>query len=89
MDKKCEWEYMGNLQRQVEIMFFCPVRHYFGHQAGRNGVRWKNPAKNGLFLEVFGTFDKLPDTVFNPNFKRMKKVTRYTLLVSFRKFDLT
>ena len=24
----------------------------------------KNPAKNGLFLEVFGTFDTLPDTVY-------------------------
>ena len=25
--------------------------------------------KNGLFLEVFGTFDPLPNALFNPNFK--------------------
>ena len=70
MGKKCEWEYMGNLQQQVEFMCFFSVRHYFGHQTVRNGVRWKKTAKNGLFLEVFRTFDTLTDTVFNPNFKR-------------------
>ena len=26
--------------------------------------------QNGLFLEVFGKFDPLSDTVFNPNFKQ-------------------
>ena len=26
--------------------------------------------QNGLFLEVFGKFDPLPERVFNPNFKR-------------------
>ena len=51
-------------------MFFYPDRHYFGHQAVRNGVRWKKTAKNGLFLEVFRTFNTLTDKVFNPNFKR-------------------
>ena len=30
----------------------------------------RKPAKNGLFLEVFGIFHPLPDTIFNPNFKR-------------------
>ena len=70
MGKKCEWGDLGNLQQKVEFMFFCPVRHYFGHQAVRYGVRWKKTAKNGLFLEFFGTFDTLSDTVLNPNFKR-------------------
>ena len=44
--------------------------------------------QNGLFLEVFGKFDPLPERVFNPNFKRRQKVMRYTLLGSFRKFGL-
>ena len=44
--------------------------------------------QNGLFLEVFGTFDPLPDALFNQNFKGRKKAMRYTLLTGFRKFGL-
>ena len=35
-----------------------------------NRTPLEKTGQNGLFLEVFGTFDTLPDTVFNPNFKR-------------------
>ena len=34
------------------------------------GHDWKKPAKNALFLQVFGIFDALPYSLFIPNFKR-------------------
>ena len=43
----------------------CPVAIGRKPDTGRS-----KPAKNALFLEVFGEFDTLPYTVFNPNFKR-------------------
>ena len=70
MGKKCECRLLGNLSGQVEFMFFYSVRHYFGHQTVRNGVRWRKTGQNDLFLEVFGKFEQLPDTIFTPNFKR-------------------
>ena len=49
-------------------------RNLFGEVSGRycpeTGHDWKKTAKNGLFLEVFGIFDPLPDKPFIPNFKR-------------------
>ena len=45
--------YKGNFSDQLSGRY-CP----------KTGHDWKKPAKNGLLLEVFGTFDPLPDTVF-------------------------
>ena len=42
----------------------------FGHYCPETGHGWKKPAKIGLFLEVFGMFNSLSDTVFIQNFKR-------------------
>ena len=51
---------------------------------GRSPRYWqKKTGQNLLFLEVSGISDLLPDTVFNPNFKRRQKVMRYTLLIFY------
>ena len=59
-----------------------------GRYCPETGHWQKKPGQNGLFLEVFGTFDPLPDTVFNPNFKRSYKAMQYTFMGSFRKFGV-
>ena len=50
------------------------VSNLSGEVSGRywpeSGQDWKNPAKNGLFLEVFAKFHTLPYMVLTPNFKR-------------------
>ena len=50
--------YKKNLSAQLSGRYFPEIGH-----------DWKNPAKNSLFLEIFGKFDPFPDKVSIQNFQ--------------------
>ena len=54
----------GNLCCSVFILEKNLSAQLSGRYWPESGHDWKKPAKNGLFLEVFGIFNALPDEVF-------------------------
>ena len=52
-----------NLSSNVQIYFSNLSDQLSGRYCPETGHDWKNPAKNGIFSEVFRIFDTLSDTV--------------------------